>query len=153
MASCKSNKLLALVVLCLAILCRPVLAEDLPGILIIEITGLKEASGDVYVAVFNSDDTFMGDDPVQAKKIVIADALDGEVVRTELELPMGDYAFSAFHDKDGNGEIDTNLVGIPKEPIAVSNNALGKFGPPKYEDAVFTLGAEPLIQRVVMREM
>jgi uncharacterized protein (DUF2141 family) len=153
MASCKSNKLLALVVLCLAILCRPVLAEDLPGILIIEITGLKEASGDVYVAVFNSDDTFMGDNPVQAKKIVIADALDGEVVRTELELPMGDYAFSAFHDKDGNGEIDTNLVGIPKEPIAVSNNALGKFGPPKYEDAVFTLGAEPLIQRVVMREM
>lgn len=153
MTSCKSNRLLALVVLCLAILCRPVLADDLPGILVIEITGLKEASGDVYVAVFNSDDTFLGDEPVQAKKIVIADALDGEVVRTELELPMGDYAFSAFHDKNSNGEIDTNFVGIPKEPIAMSNNAVGKFGPPKYEDAVFSLGAEPLIQRVVMREM
>jgi uncharacterized protein (DUF2141 family) len=35
----------------------------------------------------------------------------------------------------------------------MSNNAVGKFGPPDYDDAVFTLGAEPLIQRVVMREM
>ena len=148
-----SNRVFAGVMLCLALACRPALADELPGILIIEITGLKEASGDVYVAVFNSDETFLGDEPVQAKKVVIAEALDGEVVSTELELPMGDYAFSAFHDKDGDGELDTNLVGMPKEPIAMSNNAVGKFGPPDYDDAVFTLGAEPLIQRVVMREM
>jgi len=153
MASWMSNRVFALAVLFLAMACRPVLADELPGILIIEITGLKEASGDVYVAVFNSDETFLGDEPVQAKKLVIADALDGEVVSTELELPMGDYAFSAFHDMDGDGELDTNFVGMPKEPIAVSNNAVGKFGPPNYDDAVFTLGAEPLIQRVVMREM
>lgn len=153
MALWMSNRVFALVVLFLTMACRPVLADELPGILIIEITGLKEASGDVYIAVFNSDETFLGDEPVQARKVVIADALDGDVVSTELELPMGDYAFSAFHDKDGDGELDTNFVGMPKEPIAMSNNAVGKFGPPDYDDAVFTLGAEPLIQRVVMREM
>ena len=103
MALWMSNRVFALAVLFLAMACRPVLADELPGILIIEITGLKEASGDVYVAVFNSDETFLGDEPVQAKKLVIADALDGEVVSTELELPMGDYAFSAFHDDDGDG--------------------------------------------------
>lgn len=142
-----------LVALVVAMAGRPVVADGLPGILIVEITGLKEASGDVYIAVYNSEDTFLGDEVVQAKKVVIADALTGELVRTELQLPLGEYAFSAFHDKDGNGELNTNFVGMPKEPIATSNNAMGKFGPPNYEDAVFTLGAEPVIQRIVMREM
>jgi uncharacterized protein (DUF2141 family) len=143
----------ALALLVVAMACPPVVAEDPPGILIVEITGLKEASGDVYIAVFDSDATFLGDEAVQATKVVIAEALDGDVVRTELQLPLGEYAFSAFHDMDGNGELDTNFVGMPKEPIAMSNNAVGKFGPPKYEDAVFTLGVEPVIQRVIMREM
>lgn len=143
----------ALALLVVTIACRPVAAEDMPGILIVEITGLKEASGDVYIAVFDSDSTFLGEEVVQASKVVIADALDGDVVRTELQLPLGEYAFSAFHDQDGDGELDTNFVGMPKEPIAMSNNAVGKFGPPKYEDAVFTLGVEPVIQRVIMRAM
>jgi uncharacterized protein (DUF2141 family) len=42
---------------------------------------------------------------------------------------------------------------MPKEPIALSNNAVAKFGPPKYADAVFTLGAEPMIQRISMKEL
>ena len=153
MVSRSRTSLYALVFLVLAMAWRPLFAEEMPGILIIEITGLKDAEGDVYIAVFDSDATFLGDEAVQASTVVIADALDGDVVRTELQLPLGDYAFSAFHDQDGNGELNTNFVGMPREPIAISNNALGKFGPPKYEDAVFSLGVEPVIQRVIMREM
>lgn len=150
----RSNSLLyVLVLLAVTMICRPAAAEEMPGILIVEITGLKDASGDVYIAVFDSDDTFLGDEVVQAKKVVIADTLEGDVVRTELQLPLGEYAFSAFHDADGDGKLSTNFVGIPKEPIAMSNNAMGKFGPPDYKDAAFALGAEPVIQRVIMREM
>ena len=29
------------------------------------------------------------------------------------------------------------LLGIPKEPFGFSNDAKGKFGPPKWQDAVF----------------
>ena len=32
-----------------------------------------------------------------------------------------------------------NFMGIPKEDIACSNNAKGFMGPPKYEDAKFTI--------------
>lgn len=131
--------------------CPAASADDLPGLLTVEITGLNDATGTVYIAVYNSEDTWLEDETVMNKTVVITEARDGDLVRTELELPMGDYALSAFHDQDGDGELDTNMVGIPDEPIAVSNNAIGKFGPPKYEDAVFTLGAEPAIQRIIMK--
>lgn len=131
----------------------PVVAEELTGILIVEISGLKNASGDVYIAVYDSDDNWLSDETFEDTKVSIAEALDGDLVRTELQLPLGAYALTVFHDTDNDGELDTNFIGIPKEPIAMSNNAVAKFGPPKYEDAVFTLGAEPMIQHITIKEL
>ena len=131
----------------------PAAAEELTGILIVEISGLKNASGDVYIAVYDSDDTWLGDEVFHGTKVSIEEALDGDLVRTELQLPMGAYALTVFYDRDNDGELDTNFIGIPKEPIAMSNNAVAEFGPPKYEDAVFTLGAEPMIQHILIKEL
>ena len=126
-------------------------AEGLTGILIVEISGLKEASGNVYIAVYDSDSTWLSDEMVLAQKVAIADALEGDLVRTELLLPLGDYALSVFYDQNGDGKLNTNFIGMPKEPIALSNNAVAKFGPPEYDDAVFSLGAQPLIQSLSMK--
>ena len=128
-------------------------AEELTGILMVEISGLKDASGDVYIAVYDSDSTWLSDEMVLNQKVDIADALDGDLVRTELLLPLGDYALSVFYDQDGDGELKTNFIGMPKEPIALSNNAVAKFGPPKYSDAVFSLGAQPIIQSVSIKAL
>jgi uncharacterized protein (DUF2141 family) len=140
-------------VLFLALACQIALADELMGILTVEVSGLKDATGNVYIAVYDSDSTWLSDTTVLSKKVAISEALDGELVRTELQLPLGEYALSVFYDKDNDGELDTNFVGMPKEPIALSNNAVAKFGPPKYADAVFTLGAEPLIQRISIKEL
>ena len=140
-------------ILVMVFACQSALAEDLTGILIVEISGLKGATGDVYIAVYDSDETWLSEEVVQTKKVGIVEALDGDLVRTELQLPLGSYALSVFYDQDNDGELATNFIGIPKEPIAMSNNAEGKFGPPKYEDAVFNLDAEPLIQHITMKEL
>jgi len=137
----------------LSIVCQAALAEELIGIVMVEISGLKDASGNVYIAVYDSDSSWLGDKTVMTKAVAIADALDGDLVRAELQLPMGDYALSAFFDVDNDGKLDANFIGMPKEPIAMSNNAMAKFGPPKYSDAVFTLGAEPIIQSMTMRDL
>jgi uncharacterized protein (DUF2141 family) len=50
------------------------------------------------------------------------------------DLKSGDYSFSYFHDVNSNGELDTNLVGIPKEPYGFSNGEKGRLGPPDFED-------------------
>ena len=45
----------------------------------------------------------------------------------------------AEHDVNDNQKLDTNWIGIPKEPVAISNNARGRLGPPKWKDAMFEL--------------
>jgi uncharacterized protein (DUF2141 family) len=45
---------------------------------------------------------------------------------------------SVFHDENSNGKIDRNFMGIPKEGVGASNDAEGRFGPPKFDDARFT---------------
>lgn len=53
------------------------------------------------------------------------------------DLKPGVYAIGIFYDLNNNNKLDTNIFGIPKEPYAFSNNVFGKFGPPKFEDAMF----------------
>ena len=123
------------------------------SLLRVELSGLQEVEGNIYIAVYDSDDTWLGDDTVYEQQVVIADARDGDLVWAEMHLPPGEYALSIFYDSNDNGELDTNFIGIPKEPVALSNNARPKFGPPKYKDAVFTLGEEPLTQSISMEEI
>jgi transcriptional regulator GlxA family with amidase domain len=68
-------------------------------------------------------------------------SVDGKhVVRSD----PGEYTVAAYQDINGNEKLDTNLIGIPKEPNAISNDAPARFGPPRYEDAKFTVGKDNL---------
>jgi uncharacterized protein (DUF2141 family) len=53
------------------------------------------------------------------------------------DLTPGTYGISAFHDRNDNQKLDTNLIGVPVEDYGASNNARGVFGPPKFDDARF----------------
>jgi len=119
----------------------------------VELTGLQDATGDIYIAVYDSEDTWLGKDSLAGQKVGIEESRKEGIVFATLQLPPGEYALSIFYDANDNGKMDTNFIGIPKEPVAMSNNAKGKFGPPKYQDAKFTLGDEPVIQRVAIEEI
>jgi acyl-CoA reductase-like NAD-dependent aldehyde dehydrogenase/uncharacterized protein (DUF2141 family) len=55
-------------------------------------------------------------------------------------LPPGTYAVSLYLDENGNQKLDKNWLGIPKEPVGVSREPKGSFGPPRFEDCVFAHG-------------
>ena len=63
--------------------------------------------------------------------------MDGKAVCTFRGVPSGRYAISAFHDANEDGELDTNLFGIPSEGYCASRGARGTFGPPSFADAAF----------------
>ena len=67
-------------------------------------------------------------------------------------LKHGNYAVRVIQDVDGDGEMATNLLGMPQEPWGTSNNAKGRFGPPKWEDARFELGAEKVTQNINLNQ-
>jgi uncharacterized protein (DUF2141 family) len=64
-------------------------------------------------------------------------------------LKPGIYAISVYQDIDANGKMNQNFLGIPKEPVGVSNNAEGFMGPPKYEDAKFNLNSNKTIEIIL----
>lgn len=119
----------------------------------VELEGLVGATGAVYIAVYDNDDDWLGDEVFTSSEVDIESSRVGELVITELLLPPGQYAMTMFYDVNGNGELDTNFIGMPKEPIAMSNNARAKFGPPRYEDSVFDVVLEPVIQRVKIKSL
>ncbi len=38
----------------------------------------------------------------------------------QVELPAGECVISAYQDTNGNGKLDNNLLGVPREPVAIS---------------------------------
>ena len=72
----------------------------------------------------------------------------GTAIMVLENVPYGEYGISAYHDRNDNGKLDTGLFRIPKEPIGSSNDARVRFGPPKYQDAKFTLD-QPELEVVV----
>lgn len=58
-----------------------------------------------------------------------------------IDVPFGEYAIAGFQDLDGNGVLTGNFLGIPREPVGFSGDAKIKFGPPKWNDAVFKFKA------------
>lgn len=57
-------------------------------------------------------------------------------------IPSGTYAVAIFQDNNGNGKLDENMFGAPKEPFAFSNNIVPKFSTPDFEDCKFQFSKE-----------
>ncbi|MAD96680.1 MAG: hypothetical protein CMB99_05060 [Flavobacteriaceae bacterium] len=101
--------------------------------LTIEIEGIKKQSGNVLVLLSNSEKSFLKDGEGRTLKV------KGNTVTANYKVAKGEYAFSFFHDKNSNGKLDTNFMGIPKESYGFSNNAKGFMGPPSYQKAKFSI--------------
>lgn len=108
----------------------------LPSELRVEFSNIQEAKGQLFVAVYDQSGTFLKTDQVRTQKIVPI-TQTGTLTISLGELPPGKYALSCFHDLNGNGQLDTNWMGIPTEPYGFSNNARPKFRAPNWAEAAF----------------
>jgi len=101
----------------------------------IRVTNIKKLKGNLMVAVFDAESKFLKDYSVAKRKKVSAK----EHILVFEDLPQGTYAVSIFHDENSNNKLDSNFLGIPKEPYGFSNNPSTLFGPPSYENAAFKI--------------
>lgn len=117
---------------------NPALVTDVETCTVtVQLEGLGSDQGDLQVALYSSEDSWLGK-PFMAESVKI---VDGTATVVFSNVPFGIYAISSVHDEDSNGKLNTGLMGIPSEPYANSRGAKGRFGPPKWEDAKFSLDA------------
>ncbi len=120
------------------------------GSVAVTVTNLQGTTGNVYFYLYDSDDGFPTDFE-QARRSARA-VVNGSEARTVFEnLPAGTYAVAVYHDEDGDGELDTNFLGIPSEGVGVSRNAKGSFGPPSFKDAKFAVQTSTVTVSITMK--
>ncbi|WP_163399365.1 DUF2141 domain-containing protein [Flavobacterium fluviatile] len=110
--------------------------------LTISVSGVKNNTGVVRVGLYNSQSTFLK----TAFKGSSSEIKNNQVTVTFANLPAGEYAVSVFHDENNNAKLDKNIMGIPSEDYASSNNAKGFMGPPSYKDAKFSIEKDTKIK-------
>lgn len=112
----------------------------------VTVKGLKNQKGQVCFSLFSSSRGFPSND----KRAVKAQCLklgDSNVRLNIPSLKAGTYAIAMFHDKNGDGKLNTNSLGIPKEGFGFSRNPRILTGPPKFGDsAVFVVGSSTNIE-------
>jgi len=138
-----------------AILLLPLFLNSsvLAEILIINVESASN-NGLALVGIYDKEENF-GKAKVNKKlnteKILTGAAteISNNKAQIKLDVPFGSYVVSGFQDFDGNGVISGNFLGIPKEPFGFSNDAKGRFGPPKWQDAVFVFNKSN--QKITLR--
>jgi uncharacterized protein (DUF2141 family) len=113
------------------------------------VKNVNEGKGNIRVGIFKNDETFLKD--AWLGKVVKAST--GEVKVVFENVPPGTYALSVIHDANENGELDSNMIGIPKEGFGFSNDAMGSFGPPKFEKASIKVGPDVKSVAITVRYM
>ena len=94
--------------------------------LTLEVRGIENVAGKLYVAIYNSQETFMKK-PLAGFAVEVKD----KVVSIPCKgLPAGTYAFSMYQDENGNGK------------FGFSNDAEGVMGPPSYEKCSITFSED-----------
>lgn len=89
--------------------------------------------GTLVFQVYDAADAF-GDLRDPAREYFLPAAGDG--VYSLENAGEGEMAVLVYHDENANGRIDKNFIGIPREPLAISNNYQPK-GPPSFSRASF----------------
>lgn len=105
--------------------------------LTIKIENIEVLEGDIRIGMFNASEKFLKQG-LSFKNYIIAVENTTETIIID-DLPEGDYAFILYHDKNADGKINRNLIGIPKEPFGFSNNMKPKFAKPTFEECKFSL--------------
>ena len=130
------SSFIALFVFSLLCTSVPCVADEGTLILTVKVKGALPDTGQIFLSLFASEDDYLKE-PLKYKEIKVDDS--GEVLWSFKDLQAGTYAVSAIYDKNGNGKLDTGFLKIPKEPIGISSDAKGTFGPLFFKKTSFPL--------------
>jgi uncharacterized protein (DUF2141 family) len=101
----------------------------------IVVTNVASAEGKIHVALCRQAEFLK-----PCRLSVELHAKAGTTTATILAVPPGQYAAYAYHDRNSNGRVDRNLIGLPTEDVGFSNGALKGLRKPEWRAAAFEHG-------------
>ena len=118
--------------------------------IVIKIKNIENTEGPIYIAIWDSEESWKQWPQGKPFKELKGDLQMSETT-FRAEVPAGVYAISVFQDLNANQNLDRNLIGMPKEPWGMSNDAPAVFGPPKWEKMRFEVGNDAVTAEINLR--
>ena len=128
----------------LTLLSHQVFATDLT----VTVENINKTDGTIHIALFTAADDFP--DSSTLTEGLILQIEQQSVTGTFSNLAENDYAIAVFHDENGNGKLDKNFFGIPKEPYGFSGNSTSLM-PPSFKEASTTLTTDDVNLVITLR--
>ena len=112
--------------------------------LLVRAVDLPSDEGTVLCTLYDRAETWLEDPGWLAT--AKAKPEDGVATCVFPAVPPGTYAVTFLHDVNDNGDMDSNLLGLPKEPWGMTRDPSILLGPPPFEKAAFVHpAAEPVV--------
>ena len=122
------------IILAVCLFVAPLSFLNAQSVLTIEILNLESNKGLVLVDLMDKNEESVRDTTCKI--------LDHKCTIIFKDLKNGSYAIRYFHDENENDELDTNILGIPKEGFGFSNDAMGRFGPKDFSEWIFEVAGD-----------
>ena len=102
--------------------------------LTVEITNVTSEEGQIILAIYNSSENY--DKRIAFQEVKLKPEIDTVIFETN--VPDGQYLVMLVHDINNNEKLDTSFIGMPKEPVGLSNYD-GKGIPGKFKKHKFSV--------------
>ncbi len=135
---CATRYAAGALVMCL--LLTPVWADQTQADLTVHVSGFAHERGQALASLFRD-----GDDIFSKPYIRLAAKIQqGKATFVFRNVVPGNYAVTAFHDENGNNDLDHNFLRLPAEPLGFTNGfKLSMFsGMPSFEKLRFAFMAD-----------
>ena len=99
-----------------------------------QITNVTSEEGQIILAIYNSSENY--DKRIAFQEVKVKPEIDTVIFETN--VPDGEYLVMLVHDINNNGKLDTSFIGMPKEPVGLSNYD-GKGIPGKFKKHKFSV--------------
>jgi uncharacterized protein (DUF2141 family) len=109
--------------------------------LTVHIVGIRNNSGVIRIAMYNSRQAYEDNDPTgtAAFKRHILPIQNGAAVWRLDGIPYGVYGIKLFHDENNSGKLKRTFIGRPAEGVAFSSNPkLGNHAP-RFDEVKFVV--------------
>lgn len=104
----------------------------------VKIQNIRNNTGVIACAIFESEKGFPSKFLKFASRTMLTQISGKDASFEFSDIKPGKYAIAVIHDENCNGELDSNLFGIPTEGYGFSSGAEVTMSAPSFSDAVFS---------------
>lgn len=102
------------------------------------ISGIESDEGQILLSIFKDNASYEKEQPFKTLNFE-KKAIANGTLTVHFDLEPGTYGITLIDDKNKNGKIDKNMLGIPKEGFGFSNFFMEKMKKPLFDEFKVTL--------------